>query len=164
MLEINAEVYNKSYELISDPEVILNLTDSEKKQFNYTFGKVNKQYKLNLGYLNSGEYTYEAKVNINGDIFVKKGTVMVKEIITEKINIVANHNLLFRLSGKSGGEMFYPNQIKLLEEHILKNQLIKPITYSSNQTTLLIDLEWLFYLILIMMTVEWFFRKRYAAI
>ena len=35
--EISAEVYNKSYELITDPDVSLVLTNPDKKQFNYTF-------------------------------------------------------------------------------------------------------------------------------
>lgn len=163
-LEIIAEVYNKSYELITEPEVSLILTDSEKKQYNYTFGKPNKQHKLNLGYLKAGEYSYESKVNLNGEVLIKKGIIMVREIITEKINTVANHNLLFKLSNKSGGKMYYPNQVKSLEEDILKNQFIKPVSYSSNQTTILIELKWIFYIILALLTIEWLFRKRYTSI
>ncbi len=163
-VELDAEVYNKSYELITVPDVSLTLTNPEKKQFNSIFSKAGGLYKLNLGYLPAGEYKYEAKVKINNELFLKQGLIIVKEIIAEKINTVANHQLLFQVSNKTGGKMFYPNQIEKLQEFILKNRLIKPITYSTNQTKLIINMKWLFYIILLILSAEWFFRKRYSVI
>lgn len=163
-VELGAEVYNKTYDLITDPEVSLVLVNSDKKQFNYTFSKLNNMYKLNLGYLPPGEYKYEAKVKTNGELFTKQGLVVVKEIVAEKINTVANHQLLFQLSKRSGGKLFYPAQLERLEEDILKNQLIKPITYSSTQTNPIIELKWILYLLLFLLSTEWFFRKRYSSI
>lgn len=163
-VEINAEVYNKSYELITEPDVALNLTNNENKQFNYTFSKTSNAYKLNLGFLPAGEYKYEGKVKIENEVFVKKGSILVKEVIAEKINTVANHQLLYQLSSHTGGKLFYPGELKKLQEEILKNQLIKPITYSTNLTTSIIDLKWLLLLIVILLSVEWFMRKRYSTI
>jgi hypothetical protein len=162
--EISAEVYNKSYELITDPDVSLVLTNPDKKQFNYTFSKTGKQYYLNLGYLPAGEYRYEAKVKSGGELFVKQGLIVVKEIVAEKINTVANHQLLYQMSSRSGGKMLYPAQMQQLNDAITKNQLIKPITFSSNETSPLIDLKWLFYLLIFFLAAEWYFRKRYTTI
>ncbi len=163
-VELSAEVYNKSYELITVPDVSLTLTNSDKKQFNSIFSKAEGMYKLNLGYLTQGEYKYEAKVKINGEMLSKQGTIMVKEIVSEKINTVANHQLLYQLSNKTGGKLFYADQLNQLRETILKNQLIKPITYSTNQTKLIIELKWLFYIILFLLSAEWYFRKQYLSI
>jgi hypothetical protein len=162
--EIGAEVYNKSYELISEPSASLTLTNPEKKVSQFNFGKIDKAYKLNLGYLTAGEYKYEARVNVSGELFTKNGTLVVKEVVSEKINTVANHQLLYQLSNRTGGKLFYPAEIMKMRDELLKNQYIKPITYSSNQTTLLIDLRWIFFIILSLLSVEWFFRKRYAVI
>ncbi|MCW3076416.1 MAG: hypothetical protein JWO32_1025 [Bacteroidetes bacterium] len=163
-VEIDAEVYNKSYELITEPDVTLILTNNANKQFNYTFSKSSNGYRLNLGFLPSGEYKYEAKVKIDNEIFVKKESILVKEIIAEKINTVANHQLLHQISSHTGGKLFYPSELKKLKEEILKNQLIKPITYSTNLTTNIIDLKWMFLIILIILSTEWFLRKRYSSI
>jgi hypothetical protein len=163
-IELGAEVYNKSYELITDPDVTLTLTNTEGKKFNYTFSKTSNSYKLNIGILPFGEYKYEAKVKINGELFVKQGGLIVKEIVSEKINTVADHQLLFSMAKRTGGKLFYKNQIDQLENEILKNDKIKPITYSQNNTLTLIDLKWLFWLILFFLTVEWYFRKRYTSI
>ena len=163
-IELNAEVYNKSYELITEPDVNLILTNSDNKQFNYTFSKTGTAYKLNIGILPPGEYKYEAKVKNGTELFVKQGIISVKEIMSEKINNVANHQVLFQLANRSNGKLFYPKELKKLEEEILKNEHIKPITYSQSSTLSLIDLKWLFWLILILLIAEWFFRKRYLSI
>ncbi|MDP3557939.1 MAG: VWA domain-containing protein [Bacteroidota bacterium] len=163
-LELGAEVYNKSYELITEPDVTLILTNADGKKYNYTFSKTSNSHKLNIGLLPFGEYKYEAKVKINGELFVKQGAILVKEIVSEKINTVANHQLLNSIAKRTGGKLFDKTNLDKLEQEILKNEQIKPITYSQNNTTLLIDLKWLFWLILIFLSIEWYFRKRYTSI
>ena len=163
-LEISAEVYNKSYELITDQDVTLTLINSEGKKFNYTFSKTSDAFNLNLGILPAGEYKYEAKTKIDNQLLSKQGNILIKEIASEKINTVANHQVLNLLSKKTGGKLFYSEQLDLLEKEVLTNEQIKPITYSQNTTTLLIDLKWLFWLVIGLLAAEWLFRKRYISI
>lgn len=158
-IEFNAEVYNKSYELITDPDVTMVLKNEKGNAFNYTFSKQGNSYRLALGLLPPGEYTYEAKTKIDAGIQVKKGILIVKPVISEKILTVADHILLKKLSAATNGKMYSLNDLKGLETSILNNESIKPITYSQNETTELIDLKWLFTLILILLTTEWFLRK-----
>lgn len=163
-IEIGAEVYNKSYELVTEPDVTLILSNPEGKKFNYTFSKSANAHKLNIGLLPFSEYKYEAKVNVNGELFIKYGTIVVKEIVSEKINTVANHQLLNSMAKRTGGKLVYRFELEKLENEIFKNDLIKPITYSQNNTTLLMDLKWLFWIILIFLSLEWYFRKRFTSI
>ncbi|MBX3163290.1 MAG: hypothetical protein KF900_02325 [Bacteroidetes bacterium] len=163
-VELNAQVYNKSYESLTEPDVTLVLSNSENKKFNYTFSKTSNAYKLNLGILPAGEYKYEAQVKVNNELFLKQGIIVVKEVIAEKINTVANHNLLYQLSNRSGGKLFYPNEFDKLENEILQSEQIKPITYSQTSTSPLIELKWLFGLIILLLATEWFFRKRFLGI
>ena len=163
-IELGAEVYNKSYEAITEPDVTLILTNSDNKKFNYTFSKTTNAYKLNVGILPPGEYRYEASVKNNNELFVKQGVFAVKEVVSEKINTVANHQLLFQLSNRTEGKFYYPIDLQKLENDLLTNERIKPITYSQISTSSLIDLKWLFWIILGLFTAEWFFRKRFLSI
>ena len=163
-IELGAEVYNKSYEPVTDPDVTLVLSNSENKKFNYTFSKTSTSYKLNIGILPPGEYRYEALVKNNNELFVKQGIFTVKEVISEKINTVANHRLLFQLSNRSNGKLYYPGDLEKLKQELLKSEQIKPITYSQTSTSSLIDLKWLFWMILSLLAAEWFFRKRFLSI
>ncbi|MDI1354413.1 MAG: hypothetical protein PSX36_05825 [bacterium] len=162
--EIAAEVYNKSYERIMDPEITLVLSNSDTKKFNYTFSKSSGSYHLNIGLLNPGDYTYEALANANGERYVKKGVLAVKEVIAEKINTVANHQILYQIARRSGAKLYYPTQIESLSAELLKNERIKPITYSQSSTLAIIEIKWLFWIILLTLAIEWFFRKRYLSI
>ncbi|MCC6369511.1 MAG: VWA domain-containing protein [Bacteroidia bacterium] len=163
-IEFGAEVYNQSYEAITEQDVNLIITNSEKKKFNYAFSKNKSSYKLNIGQLPAGDYAYEASVKNNNQLMLKKGNFSVKEVLSEKINSVANHQLLFQLANRTKGKVFYPNQTNKLKEALLGNETIKPITYSQNNVTPLIEQRWLIGLIILLLASEWFLRKRHLQI
>lgn len=158
-LDFTAEVYNQSYELITDPDVTLALKDSKGKVYNYTFSKKQTMYSLSAGQFAAGEYTWEAKVKSGDKLYTKSGLVIVKEVVSEKINTVANHQLLYQIAQQSGGKLFYQNQLEALQKTILETDSIKSITYSHKQLNDLVNLKWLFFVILILLSVEWFLRK-----
>ncbi len=163
-IEFNAEVYNKSYELVTDPDVTMVIKNEKGNSFNYTYSKQGNSYRLALGLLPPGEYTYEAKTKIDAALQNKKGILIVKPVVSEKINTVADHILLQKLSASTNGKMYALTNLKELETSILNNESIKPITYSQNETTELIDLKWLFALIVILLAAEWFLRKFHGLI
>jgi len=57
-IEFDAEVYNESYELITNPDVTLTITNSEGKRFPYSFNKTSNSYYLNAGSLPVDNYKY----------------------------------------------------------------------------------------------------------
>lgn len=158
-LDFTAEVYNQSYELVTEPDVTLVLKDEKGKSYNYTFTKKQSMYSLSAGRFPAGEYSYEAKVKYGDKLYTKSGMVIVKEIVSEKINTVANHQLLYQMAKQSGGKLFYKNQLEQLQKEILSSDSIKSITYSHKQLTDLVNLQWIFYIILLLLSVEWFLRK-----
>jgi hypothetical protein len=163
-MEITAEVYNRSYELVTDSDVLLTLTNSEDKKFNFTFSKNGNGYRLNLGSLPPGEYRYEAKTNFNNELFVKQGLFTIKEVIAESVNTVADHQVLFQLASRTGGKLFYPGQLNELKKELQANEKIKPVTYSRVMTISLIDLKWTFFFVVTLFVIEWLLRKRFLMI
>lgn len=163
-LEIQAELYNQSYELINEPELTFNLQDSSKHEFTYVFSKKSNAYTLNLGLLKPGTYTYRSTVKFNGEMFTKQGKIIVSEVALEKNNLVANHQLLFQLANKTDGQFFHLKDLSQLKVALLNNENIKPITYSEIQESFLIDLKWWFFTILLLLSAEWFLRKNYLII
>ncbi|MBA4241032.1 MAG: hypothetical protein C0448_09915 [Sphingobacteriaceae bacterium] len=158
-IDFTAEVYNQSYVLVTEPDVTLILKDNKNKTYNYTFNKKQTMYGLSAGQFPTGEYSYEAKVKYGDKLYTKAGIIIIKEIVSEKINTVANHQLLFQISKQSGGKLFYENQLEQLQKEILASDSIKSITYSHKQLTDLVNLKWLFFVILAFLSIEWFLRK-----
>ncbi|MES2515068.1 MAG: hypothetical protein V4580_13035 [Bacteroidota bacterium] len=158
-IDFTAEVYNQSYELVTEPDVALILKDAKGKTYNYTFNKKQTMYSLSAGQFPAGEYSYEAKVKFGDKLYTKAGLVIIKEIISEKINTVANHQLLYQISKQSGGKLFYRSQLQQLEKEILSSESIKSITYSHKQLTDLVNLKWIFFILILLLSTEWFLRK-----
>ena len=158
-IDFTAEVYNQSYELVTEPDVTLILKDDKGKTYNYTFNKKQTMYSLSAGQFAAGEYSYEAKVKFGDKLYTKSGIVIIKEIVSEKINTVANHQLLYQIAKQSGGKLFYKNQLEQLQKEILSSESIKSITYSHKQLTNLVNLKWIFGIILLLLSTEWFLRK-----
>ena len=163
-LDFTAEVYNQSYELITEPDVTIVLKDATNKAYNYTFSKKETMYSLSAGQFPKGEYNYEAKVKVGDKLFTKSGVVVVKEIISERMNTLANHQILYQLSKESGGKLFYKNQFALLQKEILESSTIKSITYTHKQLSDLVNLKWILAVIILLLSVEWFFRKRNGSV
>ncbi len=163
-IDLTAEVYNKSYELITDPDVSLVLSGDNENKYNYTFNKTSNSYQLNIGRMPPGEYKYTASTKINGELLVKQGLIIVKEVIAEKINTVANHQLLYQMANRTNGKVYEPKRTSELEADLLKNDAIKPVVYSQISTSNLIDFKWLIWLIIGLLSIEWFLRKRFFSI
>jgi len=163
-VHFGAEVYNKSYEPVTEPEVTFELSNSEGKKFNYTFNKLNKSYHLDAGQLSPGEYSYRATTKYNNEMLVKQGVFAVNEVLSEKLGLTANHSLLRQMAQRSGGRFFKLADIANLETTLQNNPSIKPVTYTESVTSPLVDLKIFFWILLILLSVEWYIRKRFLTI
>jgi hypothetical protein len=162
-IEMEAEVYNQSYELINEPEVSINIINEANKKFPFTFGRTNNAYRLNAGMLPVGEYRYEAQVKVGDKIYTQKGEFSVSGLQAEFTNNTADHQMLYSLSKKHDGEMIYPADMDKLAEKLMAREDIKTISYTEKKLNDLINLKWIFFIILALISAEWFMRKRNGA-
>lgn len=158
-IEMDAELYNPSYQLINDPEVNIVITNSTGKNFSFTFNRTSNAYHLNAGQLQAGQYSYEAKVKVGDQLYDKKGEFSVTPVQLEATHTIADHHLLYQLASEHGGKMLFPNQVDQLPDLLEKRDDIKPIIYSHVSYAPLIDLKWVFFALLILASAEWFIRK-----
>ncbi len=159
---LDAELYNESYELINEPDVSLTITNSEGKDFNYTFDKTVKGYTLTAGVFPVGNYRFRGNVTFNGQNLTSEGQFSVQPIQLEIYETTADHAMLRRLSDEFGGQVFYQNQMEELGEALLAKN-IKPVIYSTTKTRSVINLKWIFFLLLGMLSLEWFLRRYFGA-
>lgn len=162
-IEFEAEVYNESYELINQPEVNLTITNADKKAFPYTFSKTSNAYRLNAGMLAVGEYKYEARVKVGEKVFTQRGEFSVSPLMVEAANTVADHQVLYSLAKKHGGDMVYPKDLDKLKELLTNRDDIKTVSYTEKKLNDLVNLKWVFFLLLGLLSIEWFLRKRNGA-
>ena len=147
-LIIDAELYNESYELVNEPEVTLNLKNENGDDFPLNFSRTNNAYILKTSNLPIGEYNYTAKTKYSGKSYSASGAFSIKTLQLEALQTKANHKVLFQLAEKTGGKVCYPGEIDKLKELILNKEDIKPTLFESFKTRSIINLKWIFFLII----------------
>lgn len=159
-LEFDAEVYNESYELINQPDVQLEIINSDKKRFPFLFSPAANSYHLSISAFPAGDYTYEAKVKVGEKTLTQRGTFTISPLVIEAINTTADHQLMYNLAAKHEGKMYLPTQLDALQNQLLQHEQIKPVSYTEVKFKELIHLKWVFFLLLSLLSFEWFLRKR----
>ena len=158
-VEFEAQVYNQSYEMINEPEIEINIIDKDENVFPFTFTPTKNAYSLNAGSFPVGTYNYEAKVKVGEKQYFENGEFIVKALDIETINSIADHALMYKLANRNDGEMVYPEQFDRLYNLINEREDIKTIIYSQFKFVEIINLFWIFIVILSLLTTEWFLRK-----
>jgi hypothetical protein len=157
---LNAELYNDALELINTPDVKIDLKSSAGKNYSFLFSRSGPSYQLDAGALPVGDYSYSASTQNGKNQFKAAGQLSVKALNLETRQSAANHGLLQTLAKQSGGQMLQPNEIGKLADMIHKNDNIKTVVYEDKHYSDIIDVKWLFVLILLLLSTEWFLRKR----
>ncbi|MCX6231203.1 MAG: hypothetical protein NTZ33_06630 [Bacteroidetes bacterium] len=159
-IEFDAELYNDSYELVNDADLNLIITNKEGKKFPYQFSKTSNAYHLNAGSFPVGDYKYQSTVKQKSKTLTQNGSFTVVAEDIEFVNTVANHQLLYNIAKKHGGEMLYPNELDKLTDLLNNREDIKVVKYTQKRFNDLVNLYWILILIIALLTSEWFLRKR----
>ena len=162
-IQFGAELYNNSYELINEPDVSMIITNAENKQFNYTFNKTGRSYSLNAGILAVGNYSYKAFTNVGGQKLEVDGRFSVQAIQLELYETTADHSILRALSNQFGGATVYPKDMVALADSIKNKTTIKPVMYTTNKTQTAMNLKWIFFVLLTLLSIEWFARRYFGS-
>ncbi len=157
---VNAELRNANAELVNTPEAKLILKDSTGKTLVYNFEKTGTSYRINLGLLAPGGYTFRGTVSFNGREYSSMGSFMIERIPLESLRTYADYGMLYQLAQKSGGAFFTQNNfVSALPDSIRKNATIAPVIHTHESHEALINQKWLFFLILLFAASEWLLRK-----
>ena len=156
---LTAEVYNDAFERIGSEEVNIKLQNDNDEEYNLTFDVQDKNYYLNAGHLPLGDYSFTAEVSIGNETFTETGSFTVVPVNVENVITQANHTLLYQLATLSGGKFYQPSQANDLVNELEQTSKLKATTYFQEMVNQLINLRWLFLVLLLLLSTEWFLRK-----
>ena len=82
----------------------------------------------------------------------------VKKLEIENANLTADHNLLREVSRRSGGKFYrFDDTDSLLDD--LESSTLQSIIYSSENYLAVINMKWIFFILVLLFSVEWGLRK-----
>lgn len=157
---LNAELYNNAFELVNTPDVNISLNSRSGKSYSFVFSRTTNAYNLDAGVLPAGEYSYNARTELGKDKYTAAGQFVITQQQAEFKQTRANHQLLYTLAQQSGGKMVFPSQLMDLARLIKANENVKTVSYEDRKYEEPINLKLVFFIILTLLSVEWFSRKR----
>lgn len=156
---LNGELYNQSLDAVEGAEIEVIITDEEGKQITRLMGPRATKYQLKLYNLNTANYTFEARTQLGGQLLTDKGYFSVVANEQELMNLTADHSLLRQLSSQTGGDFSMAQDWSLIADKLLNDKDLSSVIKEDKEWTELIDLRILFWLLLALLTIEWFIRK-----
>ncbi|MFM7309049.1 MAG: hypothetical protein ACKOZY_00410 [Flavobacteriales bacterium] len=156
----HAELYNDSYEPINQSEVGLVIRSEEGKEFNFAFSPQGDGYILRAGTLPPGNYSYTATAKTDRGNLTKSGEFSVVAIQLESSQTEANHQVMRQLAEENNGAFYTPNQMNELIEAIRNKKEIVSIQYEEKSLNDMIQLRWILFILIALLSMEWLLRKR----
>lgn len=162
-VNIYAELKNDNGELVNGPDAKLVLSDSSGKTWNYGFERNGNSYRLNIGLLAPGSYTFKGSAQANGKSYSSEGSFVVMSVPLEQLRTNSDYELLYKLGRQSGGAFFTYATMASLTDSLKQNKTVKPLIHTDKTYIQFINLRWLFFVILLFAAAEWLLRKYWNA-
>ncbi|WP_080239848.1 hypothetical protein [Spirosoma rigui] len=156
-----AELYNDINERLYDKPVRLEIADEKgiTRTFNFTPTADNSRFEISR--LPEGAYRFRASANLNNRTEQSAGQFVVRNLQLEALNTTADHGLLRQLAQQTGGQFYKAANV----DDLVRNLTAKPhparLT-GTEEMNEIINWRWLFFVVLVLATVEWGLRKFYG--
>ena len=150
-----AELRNPSRELINEPDLQISINNA----YDYVFSKGENNYNLNIGMLPEGIYNYRAHTSFGGVEYNAGGTFTVESLGVETQDLTADVERMRSLAWQTGGHHYYVTDIQQVISDLENDERITSIAREETRYDDLINLKWLFFSILALITIEWVLRK-----
>jgi len=155
---IESQVYNDLFELVYGNTIQLQLRDGQGKVTSYSYTTSPGGSRYRIGGLKEGVYRFKASTTLNEKTEEVNGQFLVKAQNIEAQNLTADFGLLRKLSGETGGKFYRSDQLAFLAIDLEKTKAASLI-HSEETFNQLINLKWVFFLLLGLIATEWFLRK-----
>ena len=155
---IESQVYNDLFELVYGNSIQLEVRDNQGKitKYSYTTSPGGTRYRI--GGLKEGVYRFKASTKMEDGTEEVSGQFLIKAQNLEAQNLTADFTMLRKLSAETGGKFYKMDQLQKLTRDLNKTKAASLI-HSEESFNQLINLKWVFFLLLTLISAEWFLRK-----
>lgn len=157
-----SQLYNDLFQPIYGNTVQIELRDESGKVTNYSYTTSPSSSRYRIGGLKEGIYRYTASSQLNTGKEQVSGEFLVTAQNIESQNLTADFGLLRKLSAESGGKFYTESNSDNLGKDIATLQA-KTLIHSEDSFHPMINLKAVFFLLLFLLSLEWFTRKFFGS-
>jgi hypothetical protein len=156
-----SQAYNSIFEPIYGNEVAIDITDDQGKKLSYSYTTSPGNSRYQIGGLREGVYRYRARTTLDQKPEEVRGEFAVVKRQTELQNLTADFALLQTLSANTGGKFYAAANAGALKAELQKTEA-KSVIHTEETYDTLINLKWVFVLLVILASFEWTLRKYFG--
>ncbi|MDN4164824.1 hypothetical protein QWY31_04885 [Cytophagales bacterium LB-30] len=149
------EVYNDLFERIDGQPIQLSINGNGLSKA-YTYSSRASGGAYTVTELPEGIYQFEASTALEGRTEVAKGQFSILNRAIESYALQADTLLLKNIAQNNKGKLFYDSEALIRE---IENTEAQSVIYSEKTVQELIQLHWILYLLIALLTLEWGLRK-----
>jgi len=161
-IRVTARLINESFESVNQPDVTLSIANSAGQVFEYLMGRSADYYELNLPGFPAGDYNYEAITQMGPEKYSDQGLLRIVSLYQEQKDPVAEHGDLKLVSYITGGGFYVESEVDGFLHDMGKIKPPEKLLRPEYKWYDLINLAWLFGLLVLFLALEWFFRRWYG--
>ena len=160
------EVYDEALRPLDDASLTLQLTSPQGQVFPYEMqSRGNGRFSIDIGSLPAGRYTFNATATRDDqELGTDQGQFSIGRRTLEYRRTRADFDLMRQLASRSGGSMVTGADVNGLGNAIRAASTYRPITESSLNQVRLWQRAPFLAVILLLLSLEWFFRKRWGMV
>lgn len=155
---LSGELFNRSMQPVGGEEVNVTLIDEENRSYPHIMEYNGINYRLRLNGLKEGGYQYKASAELGGERLTDGGFFSVVGQNIEMLDVKADHQSIRELATMTGG-VFAPLSDQENITSALQDLDRQQTIIEHEQVIDLVDLEWVFVLLVSLLAGEWFIRK-----
>jgi hypothetical protein len=155
---IESQVYNDLFELVYGNTIRIEVRNEQNELSNYSYVTSPGSSRYRIGGLKEGIYRFKASTTVNNKTEEASGQFLVKTQNLEAQNLTADFNLLRKLATETGGKFYNREQVGNMTNDLQQTK-VASLIHSEETFNQLINLKWVFFLLLALISAEWFLRK-----
>jgi hypothetical protein len=161
-VQFTGQVYDESLQPVSTAEVDVTVTTPDARELPYRMQSVgNGRYLLNSGPLPEGTYRFTAQARrVDTNLGTDAGTFAVGGVTLEYRETRANAALMRQIAQRSGGLFLSPGETAGIPARLAASDTFRPTVIEETQEVELWHRFGFLAAVLLLLTVEWFLRKR----
>ncbi len=160
-IKISALYIDKNYQFDARASLEITITNQKsKKVTKIPFSVFNNWYQAEIENLVSGIYNY--KVSVIDQNIHNYGKFKIADFQIEEEFTNANYKKLLKLANKSGGKLYFKNEIAELKKLLLEDKTFFTTQKLIVKEQSLIDWKWVLLIIALLLSIEWFVRKYFG--
>ncbi len=160
-VEFTGQLYDENYSPVDDATVQTTITGAGRANDIVLNSLGNGQYDGTLDRLDEGDYTYVATAQRNGNVVGQdRGTFSVGGLNVEFLDTRLNKQLLQQIADRTGGKYYDVDAVGSLPEDVASRPNFKSREWTHTREFELWNERWTLTAIVLLLSIEWFLRKR----